>query len=159
MKAALRCLPFVVAGLLSVNMAWAATQDYSAQVCGLKHPQLSDGVPVNEDGSTGCRWSTPDGGFLSLTIDDSRRNEISTRITEELNQTQDNFNGVLGVTVTRAELGVCPGDDMLEINARGQSTVTGWTICGERIMVVSAEGAGVLDIARAMAQAARDGGW
>lgn len=144
--------------LLTVVAANAAATDYSTQICALIHPQLSDAVEVNEGVGTGCQWSTPDGGLVVLTVGDSDLQALAAQSRQELDDLEASFAGVMGVKVSRGAIGICDSDELVDVTARGQSTVKGWARCGERLLFISAQGAGTPEISKAMLKAAQSGG-
>lgn len=151
-------LPLTLSLLLSVIAANAAAADYSAQMCTLTHPQLSDAVEVSEGVGSGCQWSTPDGGLVVLTVGDSDLEALAAQSRQELDDLEASFAGVMGVKVSRGAMGVCEGDELVDVTARGQSTVKGWARCGERLLFISAQGAGTPEISKAMVKAAQAAG-
>lgn len=158
MKVVSHRLPLTLSLLLALVASGVSAADYSAQVCALTHPQLSDAVEINEGAGSGCQWSTPDGGVFSLTVGDSNLEQTAAQLGGEIDQLQASFDGVLGVKLSRGAIGLCPGDQLFEATARGQSTVMALARCGERLLFISAEGAGTPEISRAMLKAAQAAG-
>ncbi|MBQ1784898.1 MAG: hypothetical protein II007_14765 [Gammaproteobacteria bacterium] len=151
-------LPLTLSVLLSLVAGSAAAADYSAKICALSHPQLTDAVEVSEGVGTGCQWSTPDGGLLVLTVGDSDLDALAAQSRQELDDLQASFAGVMGVKVSRGAMGICGGDELVDVTARGQSTVKGWARCGERLLFISAEGAGTPEISKTMVKAIQAAG-
>lgn len=159
MKVVSHRLPLTLSFVLFFSTTAVFAADYSAQICALTHPQLIDAVEVSEGAGSGCQWSTADGGYVTVTAGDGDVDLISAQIKKELDELQASFSGVMGVNVSRNPLGVCAGDEMVEVTARGQSTVKGIARCGQRLLAVSAQGAGTPDISKAMVKAAQAAGW
>lgn len=140
------------------TIAYAEEQDYSHRVCSLEHPQLENAV-YTAQGGTGCSWSIKSGGTLSLNVIDSELEGAVEQARQTLGQIQEKYKQYPDVAVKREALGVCKEDEYLEASASGDASGLAWARCDDLLLALHFEGTGAVEIAKAMASAARDAKW
>ena len=141
------------------SAAQAEDQDYSHRVCSLEHPQLDAATYTSQLNGSGCLWKIKGGGSLVLTVSDTDLDNVSEQMRQMLNQMQASVAEYPEVKVERAALGVCEGDDYVEVSALGDSSGFSWARCGKRLLGTAFEGPQGQALAKAMTAAARDAKW